>query len=178
MTRWKSMRDYLMSIEVLKIRSGARALAVAGLAAALTTSTVYAAGGAFADFAGSYRGKGKVTDVNGKSETLTCKSDNAPAPDGIAMQLSLVCASDSYRVDFHADLYTDGQNLHGKWTETTRSAEGEISGTITPTLINAQATAPGFGAQIAVKVQDKHRLDVALNAQGTSINHVEVSMRK
>ena len=57
------------------------------------------------------------------------------------MQLSLVCASDSYRVDFHADLYTDGQNLHGKWTETTRSAEGE-EGEIRPDVIKRSPRRP------------------------------------
>ena len=94
------------------------------------------------------------------------------------MSLSLVCASDSYRVDFHSELYTDGQALRGTWTETTRSATGEVSGSITPTVINATTTAPGFTANIAIHVVGGKRLDVTLNAEGTSVNHVQVSMKR
>ena len=94
------------------------------------------------------------------------------------MSLSLVCASDSYRVDFHSDLYTDGKNLRGTWSETTRAANGNVNGSITPEVINVTTTAPGFSASVVVRIIGGKRLDVSLNAQGTSVNHVEVSMKK
>ena len=136
------------------------------------------ASGVFSAFGGSYRGTGRISDVNGKSESLTCRSTNAPALDGIAMNLSLTCASDSYRVDFHADLFTDGQALRGTWSETSRSVNGNVSGSITPSLINAVTSAPGFAANIAIQVEKNGRLEISLSATGTSINHVQVSMRK
>ena len=155
----------------------ARKIAVAGIALTLTASSTLAAG-PFGEFGGAWRGTGKVADVHGKTETLSCKSSNSPSSDGIAMSLSLVCASDSYRVDFHADLYTDGTALRGTWTETTRSATGEIKGSITPDLINVTTTAPGFSANVVIRVQGGRRMEIDLNAQGTSVNHVVVSMRK
>jgi len=136
------------------------------------------AAGPFADFGGVWHGAGRASDVHGKTEALTCKSSNSPSSDGIALSLSLVCASDSYRVDFHSDLFTDGQALRGTWTETTRSASGEISGEIGRDVINATTTAPGFSASVYIRVVSGRRLDVVLNAQGTSINHVQVSMRR
>lgn len=144
----------------------------------LFLSSAAPAAGIFSAFAGSYRGTGKISDVNGKSETMTCRSTNAPSSDGIAMNLSLTCASDSYRVDFHADLFTDGEALRGKWSETTRSVEGNISGAITPSVINAVTTAPGFTANIMIQVQKSGRLDIDLSAKGMTINHVQVSMKK
>lgn len=149
----------------------------AALATLLCASSAYAAG-VFADFGGSYRGAGKITDVNGKSEALSCRSTNAPSQDGIAMNLSLVCASDSYRLDFHSDLYTDGRTLRGTWTETSRNVNGNLTGTIVPGLISAQTTAPGFTANIAIQVQKNGRLDVAFNAEGTRVSKVQVSMKK
>ena len=150
---------------------------VAALAGLMLAAPADAAG-VFSAFAGSYRGTGRISDVNGKSESLTCRSTNTPAQDGIAMNLGLTCASDSYRVDFHADLFTDGQSLHGTWTETTRAVNGNVSGSITPSVINATTSAPGFAANIVIQVQKNGRLDIALSATGTSINHVQVSMRK
>lgn len=154
-----------------------RVLAIAGLTAALAASGALAAG-VFSPFAGNWRGSGRISDVNGKSESLRCKSALAPSPDGIAMSLGLVCASDSYRVDFHADLYTDGENLRGTWSETTRNASGNVSGVIRADYIRARTEAPGFDADILIHVVGGRRLDVSLDAHGTSINHVQVSMRR
>jgi hypothetical protein len=155
----------------------AKATSAAVLAALLAASDASAAG-VFADFDGSYKGAGKITDVNGKSESLSCRSTNTPAQDGIAMNLALVCASDSYRLDFHSDLYTDGHTLRGTWSETSRNASGDVSGTIVPDLISATTSAPGFSANIVIQIQKNGRLDVALSAQGTRINKVQVSMKR
>jgi hypothetical protein len=154
-----------------------RALAIAGFTAALGASAALAAG-VFSPFAGNWRGSGRISDVNGKSEALSCKANMAPSPDGIAMTLALVCASDSYRVDFHSDLYTDGERLQGTWSETTRNASGNVRGQIRPEVINARTEAPGFDAEIVIHVVGGKRLDVSLNAHGTSINRVQVSMRR
>ena len=148
-----------------------------GLVAALGATGALASG-PFADFGGTWKGAGRVSDVHGKSEALTCKSNNTPASDGIQMTLTLVCASDSYRVDFRSELYTDGQELRGTWTETSRDASGNISGTIRPDMINAKTTAPGFSATITIRVSGGKRFDVTLNAQGTNVNHVEVAMKR
>jgi hypothetical protein len=150
---------------------------IAAAVVALCAASALAAG-PFAGFGGSWKGAGRISDIHGKSESLTCKSTNSPQPDGIAMSLSLVCASDSYRVDFHTELFTDGQALRGTWTETTRNAEGNVHGEIRPDYINAVTDAPGFSAEIAVHVVGGKRLDVDLKAHGTSIDHVTVSMKK
>jgi hypothetical protein len=164
-------------MRMVSTKTFSRALAVVGLTAALGASGAFALG-VFSPFAGNWRGSGRVSDVNGKSESLRCKSKLTPSPDGIAMSLGLVCASDSYRVDFHADLYTDGENLRGTWSESTRNASGNVSGVIRPDVINARTEAPGFEAAIVIHVIDGKRLDVSLNAHGTTINQVQVSMKR
>jgi hypothetical protein len=154
-----------------------RALAIVALTATLG-ATGARADGVFSPFAGDWHGAGRVSDIHGKSEALRCKSKLAPSSDGIAMSVNLVCASDSYRVDFHADLYTDGQKLRGTWSESTRAATGNVSGVIRPDIINARTQAPGFEAAIVIRVVGGKRLDVSLNAQGTSVNQVQVSMKR
>ncbi len=154
-----------------------KALALAGLISTVGAVSVQAAG-PFSPFEGSWRGGGRISDVNGRTEPLSCKSTNSPSSDGIAMSLSLVCASDSYRVDFHSDLYTDGQTLRGTWSEATRNASGDVNGEIRRDVINATTTAPGFAANIVIHVVGSKRLEVALSATGTSINRVQVTMKR
>jgi hypothetical protein len=150
------------------------------LAAALAFSASTAlAAGPFSDFAGTWKGAGRLSDIHGKSEPLTCRSTNAPQPDGIAMSLTLVCASDSYRVDFRCELFTDGSALHGTWTEKTRAAEGNVHGSIGHGFITAITDAPGFSATIAVRMAGADRMDVDLKAHGNvSIDHVAVTMKR
>ena len=161
----------------MRMVSRNNSLRVAGAAVALYASAAFTAG-VFSSFAGDWRGEGRISDVHGKTEALRCKSKLTPSPDGIAMAASLVCASDSYRVDFHADLYTDGQVLRGTWSETTRNASGNVSGVIRPDLISARTEAPGFDANIAIRVIAGKRLDVTLDPHGTSISHVQVAMKR
>ena len=160
----------------MRIASLKTFLLAAGLVSSL--GSVAIAAGPFSGFGGSWKGAGRISDLNGKSESLSCKSSNAPAPDGIAMSLSLVCASDSYRVDFHSELYTDGQDLRGTWSEKTRNADGNVEGRIGHDTITAKTTAPGFDAVISIHVVDGKRLDIDLKAHGTSIDHVVVSMKR
>ncbi len=161
----------------ISVKTISRACALAGVAAGLWASSA-AAAGVFADFGGQWRGSGRVSDVDGRSETLTCKSSNRPSDDGIAMTLGLVCASDSFRVDFQSDLYTDGRALRGTWNEKTREVSGVAQGAIGHDVFNVTASAPGFDARIVVRVIGGRKLDVRLDAHGSKINHVEVSMRR
>ncbi len=95
------------------------------------------------------------------------------------MSLALVCASDSYKVDFHCELFTDGKSLHGTWTEKTRNAEGNVHGSIGKSFITAITDAPGFTATIAVRMASADKMDVDLKAHGNvNIDHVVVTMKK
>jgi hypothetical protein len=148
-------------------------------AAVLALGASSALAGPFSEFAGSWRGAGRLSDIHGKSEALTCRSTNTPQPDGIAMSFVLVCASDSYKVDFHCELFTDGSSLHGTWTESTRNAEGNVHGSIGHDFITAITDAPGFSATIAVHMVSAARMDVDLKAHGNvSIDHVVVTMKR
>ena len=146
-------------------------------ALALGGSTALAAG-PFTAFAGNWKGAGRIFDIHGKTEPLSCRSTNQPAPDGIAMTLSLVCASDSYRIDFHSDLYTDGHNLRGTWSEKVYEATGNMSGDIQGDSITAIANAPGFDATIVAHLDGANKLDVSLKAHGVSIDHVTAVMKR
>jgi hypothetical protein len=161
------MRKFVKACGVVMIVAGA----------SVSSFCVFAAG-PFAAFGGHWKGSGRIYDIHGRTEPLSCRSTNDPASDGIAMTLSLVCASDSYRIDFHSELYTDGHSLTGTWSEKVYEATGNMTGDIRPDSITAVAKAPGFDATIVAHIAGANKLDVTLKAHGVSIDHVVAVMKR
>jgi hypothetical protein len=142
---------------------------------AFTSSHVTAADGPLAQFAGNWSGSGKIVAQNGISERIRCRSSNNAS--GNALTLSLRCASDSYKFELASDITSDGGNLSGSWNETTRGVIGSLSGKFTPGNIQAQASAVGFNAGLAIRVSG-HSLGVTIRAPGSEITEVSISMAK
>ena len=140
--------------------------------AALVAQSAEAAG-PLAAYAGAWRGGGQL-ETNGRSESLSCRSDNTPSQGGTAIALSLVCASDSFRVDIHSDLTADGQNVQGTWTETTQNVSGNISGVMSRRQIEAEVTGQGFNANVNLRVAGR-RLDFSLASQ---MGNVRVTLHR
>ncbi len=151
-------------------------LGVAVLCLALACLGAEAADGAFSVFAGTWKGEGRVYIKTGATEPLKCRSHNIQSDDNINLDLSFVCASTSYRFDFHAQLYTDGKVLRGQWTEASRNASGNVSGEITATVLSANISQPGFEANLTVHSVGPN-LDISVTPKGTSVNRVEVTLK-
>ena len=154
----------------MKARRFALVPIVAGLA--LTTPSAYAAG-PFAAYGGAWRGSGRF-ESNGRSEALLCRSDNRPSRGGAAVALSLVCASDSFRLDIRSDLSTDGSGVHGTWTEASQNVSGSVTGTISRRQIDVSVMGSGFNANVAMRAIGK-RLDFSLASQQ---GRVQIAMHR
>src|ERR1700722_10795977 len=129
----------MLKLICLPCGSIARALLLASVGAtALSPSASLARStGPFAEFAGEWRGTGSVIDANGKTERVKCKETNTVSDDNINMTQSLVCATDSYRFDFHTSVNSDGHSIRGTWQEISRDASGSVSGEIAGNVIEA-----------------------------------------
>ena len=141
-------------------------------AAALMAQAALAAGPLSA-YGGSWRGGGQL-NANGRSEPLSCRSDNTPAEGGTAISLSLTCASDTFRVEIHSDLTADGRNVQGSWTEATQNVSGNVSGVIFRRQIEASVTGSGVDANVIIRVAGR-RLDFSLASQQ---GNVQVVLRR
>jgi hypothetical protein len=86
--------------------------------------------GPFAKFSGSWRGSGQVIGTDGNSEKIRCRANYSASARGEALSQSLVCASDSYRVDIHSYVVADGHSVQGYWQETTRNVSGHLTGQV------------------------------------------------
>jgi hypothetical protein len=154
------------------------ALAISAGLAAFTTQPSGAAEGPLAHFAGSWSGSGKITVQNGSSERIRCRSTNANNASGNAMNMSLRCASDSYKFELASDISsTESGTISGSWNETTRGVMGSLSGKATASTIQATANAVGFSASLAIRASG-NSLSVSIRSPGAEISEVSISMTK
>jgi hypothetical protein len=113
-------------------------------------SASYAQSGPFAGMAGNWSGGGTVTLDNGSTERIRCRASYAVGGGGAALNLSLVCASDSYKFDLRANVVADRGVLSGNWSETSRGVSGNLEGRGANGNFQVVASAPGFDANITL----------------------------
>src|SRR4029453_13258140 len=95
---------------------------------------------------GRWSGGGTIAvDGQGK-ERIRCKVAYFTTQSGKTFQQNMTCASDSYKFEVVSTIYHNGGNISGSWTESTRKANGSVSGRADATKINATVKGTGFCA--------------------------------
>ena len=159
-----------------------------GLTAALVASAILlvsaqaqaepGSGGPFLGLSGHWSGAGTVTLTNGATERLRCKAAYTVNPNGKALQQTLRCASDSYKVEISSNVISEGGSLSGSWAEATRGVSGNISGRASGAEIVANVAGAGFTARLDVRTQGE-RQSVTIRPQGgTDVTAVSIALRK
>ena len=134
--------------------------------------------GPFLGLSGSWSGAGTITMTNGATERIRCKATYAVNATGKAVQQTLRCASDSYRVEVSSNIISEGASLSGSWAEATRGVSGSISGRVSGAAIVANVTGAGFTARLDMRTQGE-RQSVTIRPQaGTDVAAVSVALRK
>jgi hypothetical protein len=141
--------------------------------AAMAQATV----GPFAQFDGGWRGTGRVSGADGKTERITCRAHYSIPPSGQALSQSLVCASDSYRFQVQSDVVVNGRNVEGEWQEATRNARGKLMGEASDGQFSGTVTGPGFTAEISIKMTgDKQAVVIA--PHGSDVARVDIVLSR
>lgn len=133
--------------------------------------------GPFSSFEGNWTGSGTITTTNGTKERIRCRAHYTIGGGGTSMSQNLTCASDSYKFNVVSNVQSEGSAISGTWSETSRGANGQIVGHITPTQISAQVNGPGFTARIGIAAR-AGRQSVTMSPTGTDISNVSVTMSK
>jgi hypothetical protein len=158
-------------------RSSLLAAGLVGLAL-LSAAAATAETGPFMRFDGHWKGSGRVSDVNGKTERITCKASYSIPPSGNALSQSLICASDSYRFEVQSDVVaTDGRTVQGRWTETTRHADGDLIGKIADGDFEGTVTGAGFTAGISLRMTGLKQA-VVITPHGSDIVRVDIVLTR
>ena len=158
-------------------RTSRVAALLAGVTLASVAASVPAVAGPFSSFEGNWTGAGVISVDNGTKERLRCKAHYDVGGGGTTLAQNLTCASDSYKFNVVSNVQAEGAAISGSWSETSRGANGRISGHITPTQISAQVNGVGFTARIGIAARDG-RQSVTISPTGTDITNVSVTMSK
>jgi hypothetical protein len=116
--------------------------------------------------AGVWAGGGTVTLDDGSSERLRCRETAAVGASGTGVNLTLVCASDSYKFDLRGDVTSDRGVLTGTWSEASRNITGTLEGRGGNGNFQVAANASGFSASLSVATRG-NRQSVSIRSDGS-----------
>ena len=134
--------------------------------------------GPFLGLSGHWSGAGTITMANGATERIRCKAAYAVNATGKALQQTLRCASDSYRLEISTNVVSEGGSLSGSWAEVTHGVSGNISGRASGAEIVANVAAAGFAARLDVRIQgDKQSVSIRPHGD-TEVSAVSIALRK
>ena len=166
-----SLKPFASCLKKAVLASGLLLIAAQGHAGPVAESP-------FLGLSGHWSGAGIVTMANGATERIRCKATYAVNATGKAVQQTLRCASDSYRVEITNNVVSEGGSLSGSWAEATRGVSGSISGRARGAEIVANVAGAGFTARLAVRTQGE-RQSVTIRPQGdTEVSAVSIALHK
>lgn len=151
---------------------------VSGLAIAfaLLAPSAVRAEGPFTGMAGAWSGPGSIT-VNGKAERLRCRASYDVKNTGATVDLSIRCASDSYKFELQGGVNYVNGSVSGTWSESAHGAAGTISGTVKDGIIRVSAAGPYFSALLSMNTRGTTQ-SIALNSPGSQISSVTIQLAK
>ena len=126
---------------------------------------------------GNWSGSGTITLSNGSKERIRCRAEyGAPAGQG-TLRMALRCASDSYKFDLRSNVTFAGGGISGQWTEATRNAAGNVTGSARGEHIEALVDSPGFSARVLVTTRGD-RQSVTINGRGQEAAQVAITLNR
>lgn len=123
--------------------------------------------------AGNWSGGGSVALDEGATERIRCRATYAVGAGGTGLNLSLTCASDSYKFSLSANVVSEGGALSGTWSESSRNVNGNLEGRGANGNVQVVASAPGFTANISLTTRgNKQSVVIKADSQfkGASIS--------
>jgi hypothetical protein len=131
----------------------------------------------FTTMVGSWSGGGTLTLSSGSRERLRCRAHYSAGKTGRSLQLSIRCASDSYRFDLSSSVVNRRGRIYGRWSESSNGVSGTIAGHASGGRIRALARGDMFTAGFALTT-DGGRQTVSIRPRDTFIKGVYIALRK
>lgn len=157
--------------------ASAVATIVLGFATLLVTGVTPASAGAFSDLAGSWSGGGTLTRRDGNSERLRCLARYDVGRAGEQANLSIKCASDSFKFDLSGYIVNSAGTISGQWSEPNYNSTGSLDGRVGDGKINAHAIGNTFSALLSVSTRG-NRQTVTIQPQETDVTRVSLSFQR
>jgi hypothetical protein len=167
----------IMSATKVSLRTPSlKALGLAAIVLAAAQSTALAAG-PFQRFLGAWTGAGQIVGSNGHRESIRCRADYTEAKGGAALNQTIVCASESFKLDIHSYAEASGESVQGYWQETGRDLTGHMTGRISEGRFEGEIVAPAFTAAISL-VSNGRTQTVSIQPRGGDVSDVRIDLKR
>jgi len=91
--------------------------------------------------------------------------------------MTLVCASDSYKVDLASQIDSRGDQIRGTWREATRQVNGDLEGTVSGGNIQVAVKSAMFSASLNVRTSGSNQ-SISITAPGTEVSRVAIALKR
>ena len=151
-------------------------LTAAVLGAAATVVEPAFAAGPFRPFLGSWRGTGEITTQDSRKEPISCRA-TYEGDDEQSLNITLVCASDAFRINIESNVTEEEGALRGQWRETTRGVQGDVSGQIGRGDFEGQVNAGGVSVGMSIRVSGRKQA-VSIRPSAGDIRGVDIVLSR
>lgn len=131
----------------------------------------------FAGMAGVWSGKGTISFESGAREAIRCRATYSVREDGTALQQTLRCASDSYKIELTSNVVANGNKLSGSWSESTRNVSGDVQGTMAGGRFQVVVSAGTFSANLVATTRGNSQ-SVVINSQGSEFKGANITLTR
>lgn len=131
----------------------------------------------FAGMSGVWSGKGTISLEGGAREAIRCRATYAVRADGNALQQTLRCASDSYKIELTSNVVADGNKLAGTWSESTRNVAGEVQGSVSAGRFQVVVSAGTFSADLVLTTRGNSQ-SVVIRSHGGEFKGANITLSR
>jgi hypothetical protein len=152
-------------------------------AAVLATALGFAApapaqDGPFSGLSGAWSGGGRLGLGNGDTEPIRCRASYRTGQGGSTVVLQLRCASDSYKFELHGNVRYQNGRVLGDWSESTRGAAGQVSGTANGDQIDVRVDGQTFSALLSLTTRGD-RQSISIKApSGSQMTEANITLKR
>ena len=152
------------------------------IAAATLLALVALPGGAaassspFVGLSGSWSGGGVITMASGVKERIRCRARYNVGGSGSSLDLTLRCASDSFKFELQSNVAHNNGAVSGTWAEMTRRVGGNIDGTARGNRIQVRVS--GTLSALLAMSTSANQQSISIEAPGSEMSSVAISLSR
>jgi hypothetical protein len=130
----------------------------------------------FQKFIGTWAGGGQIIAANGHREAIRCRAEYSVAKAGSALNQTIVCASESFKLNITTYAEAAGETVQGYWSEATRDVSGHLTGHIAADgRFDGEISAAAFTASVSLTSNGRSQA-VSIKPRGGDVSDVRVEL--
>ena len=111
------------------------------------------------------------------ASSIRCRAQYTEAKEGLALNESIVCASESFKLDITSYVEASGEGVQGYWKEASRDVSGHVTGRISAGRFEGELSAATFSAGISLTSNGRAQA-VSIQPSGGDVSDVHIELKR